>query len=289
MIKVNRILIVILFYLAVCLLTTMIVKPFSVINFIGPAAGIASAFTIVWGAGVFFSVVLGTIIFSFLLFLINGEGLSFPIFLICVLAISLQSFWTKQLVYRVVRQQRWLKSRVLLFSFILKIGPLAGLISASSVVVISMLDLKIIGSSIGYVFFSSWASSILTAIFFTPIFLFTQGVQQLSISKRLFVVFASILGCIAIALLFKISQNTHQYQRVEQFQKAKGNIELLVLDEIERINNQVYSLVALFKASEHISFDEFTTFSAHIHQDNSSIRALEWIPLIGNEHRERFE
>jgi len=289
LIKGNRLLIATLLYLSVCLLTTIIIKPYSVVNFIGPAAGVASAFTIVWGSGVLLSVILGTIAFSVVLTMITGTGLDFPVILISILAISLQSFWTKQITYRVIRQQRWLKSRAILFDFIFKIGPLSGLISASSVVVIAMLDIKVIGGSIAYVFFSSWSASILTSIFFTPTLLFTQGSQQLNISKRFFVVFASILGCLAIILLFKISQNAHQHLRGEEFQKAKINISLHVEEEIEMINEQVHAISALFQASEHVSFEEFTVFSSHIHRGNSSIRALEWIPIISDKHKKDFE
>jgi len=278
-----------LLYLGVCLLTTIIIKPYSVIHFIGPAAGVASAFTIIWGSGVLLSIVLGTIAFSVVLAMTTGSGLDFPVILISILAISLQSFWTKQITYRVIRQQRWLKSRAILFNFIFKIGPLAGLISASSVVVIAIVDMKTIGNSITYVFFSSWAASILTSVFFIPTLLFTQGSQQLSISKRSFVVLASTLGCIAIVLLFKVSQNAHQHLRGENFQKAKSNIELHIEEEIEMINEQVHALAALFQASEHVSFKEFTVFSSHIHRGSSSIRALEWIPLISHEHKTGFE
>lgn len=289
MIKVNRLLIATLLYVAVCLLTTMIIKPYSVINFIGPAAGIASAFTIVWGTTILLSIIMGTIIFSLLLTLITGIGLDFPIFLIATGAITLQSFWAKQITYRVIRQQRWLKSRAVLFNLILKIGPLAGIVSASSVVIIAMLDIKVIGNSIAYVFFSSWAASILTSIFFTPMLLLTQGAQQLSRSKRFFVIFASILGCIAIAVLFKVSQSSHQYQRAEAFNKAKEHIEFLVEEEIEMINEQVRSLAAFFQASDHVSFDDFTIFSTHIHRGNTSIRALEWVPLIDDDYKLDFE
>jgi len=289
LIKGNRLLVAALFYFLVCVLTSVIIKPFSVINFIGPAAGIASAFTLVWGAGVLASIIIGTVSFSLFLVVTKGTSIDFPIMIIAILAISLQSFWTKQLVYRLVRQQRWLRSRAVLFSFIIKIGPLAGIVSASSVIVISMLDIKMLGSSIGYVFFASWTGSILTTIFFTPILLFTQGTQQLSLSKRTFVIFASILGSIAIALLFKASQNSHQYQRVEVFDDATQAIELLINEEIEMVNEQVQSLVALFKASKYVSLEEFTTFSAYIYRKNSSIRALEWIPLVTDSQRQFFE
>ena len=287
--KANKLVIATFIYVMVCLLTTLIIKPYSIINFIGPAAGVASAFIIVWGSRALFCIIFGTIAFSFILLIINGAGIDFPIFLIAILAILLQSFWTKQLTYRIVRQQRWLKSRTVLFSFILKIGPVAGLISASSVVVIAMLDVKIIDNSIAYIFMSSWAGSILTSIFFIPILLFIQGAQQLSRAKRFFVIFASILGGLSIAILFKISQNAHQHFRVEQFQKSQQNIELFVNKEIEHISEQVNALAALFQSSDHVSFEEFSTFSSRIYHENSSIRALEWAPLIENEYRSSFE
>lgn len=285
----RRLIIVTLFYLAVCGLTTLMIKPFSIINFIGPAAGVATAFTIIWGAKVLFSIIFATFIFSAILNVTMGETLSFPILLICLSAICLQSFWAKQLTYTMVSQQNWLKSRNVLFSFMLKIGPVAGLVSGSAVVVVSMIYMQTFGNSTLYIFVSSWSSSILSTIFITPILLFTQGKQELSTTKRLFVIFASILGFLAVTLLFKVSQNFHQHERIEKFQNSKAKVLNLFNEEVEMISEQILSTIALFQASDNVSAAEFSLFVSKIYRKNSSIRALEWIPEISHTNRDAFE
>jgi CHASE1-domain containing sensor protein len=276
-------------FIVVSLIATFLVQPFSLLNFIGPMAGIASAFTIVWGYSVLISIIVTMILFSLILMLVTGNTLDFSIFLVATLTIILQSCWAKQLSTNVVRQQRWLKRRSVLFGFIFKIGPLAGIVSAFSVVVIAVIDTETFGSSVNYIFFSSWSSSILMVVFVTPILLFTQGVQKLSLTKRLFIIFSSLLACLAVALLFQISQNLNQHERVESYQKNKAVVLNLLVDEMEMIREQLDSQKAFFSASEKVTNEEFTLFSSNIYRKYSSVRALSWAPLIHHNNRDKFE
>ena len=142
-----------------------------------------------WGAQIAISVVLGTFLFSGFLMLTYQDPLSLSVLLISILAICFQCFWVNQLTYKTIHKQGWLKSRSVLFSFIMRIGPIASIVSATAVIVLSMLDEKIITNSVDYVFFTSWAGGVLTAVFFTPLLLFSHGEQALKKSKRFFVLF----------------------------------------------------------------------------------------------------
>jgi len=276
-------------FLSVSILTTYAVSPFSFVNFIGPAAGVASALVVTWGAAALSGIAFAFLIYLFSISFFFDVNVSLPILLISLLAILLQSFWAKQLTYRVVRQQRWLKSRENLLFFLLKLGPLSSLVSAACVLIIIVLDNQAIEGSFFYSFMISWSGSMLVAIFITPMLLFTQGTQQLSFTKRLFVSIASILGALAIILLFKISQNVHQHQRIDNFQQANNQVKVLIKDEILSIGTQVKASSALFNASDYVVAHEFERFAQSMGLQQGTLRAVEWSPIVKHKNRETFE
>jgi CHASE1-domain containing sensor protein len=289
LIKGKQLLIATFLYLLLSFFISMMIQPFSMVNFLGPAAGIASAFTLIWGAGVLFSIIIGTISFSVILLFINGEAIDVSILLIAILAISFQALWTKELIRHLIAEQRWLVSRTLLFGFLFKIGPLAAVVSASATVIITMLDGQMFGMSMGMAFFTSWVASVLSALFFVPSVLLIHGAQRLSVAKRFVVIFSSTLGFTVIGLLFWLLQSTEQHQRVDDLDKSVALLQMRINDEGKAVDEDLRSFTALFKASDYVSIEAFTTFATHIYNDNQRIRALEWIPLIADESREHFE
>ena len=152
LIKEKQLLIATLIYVLISGFVSVFTLPFSVINFIGPAAGIASAFTIIWGTVGLFSIIIGTIGLSLLLTSFNDVSIDLPALLIAILAISLQSFSTKMLTHHFVRNQRWLRSLPELLRFMLIVGPLTAIFSAIAVVIIAMANTPMSGASIGVVF-----------------------------------------------------------------------------------------------------------------------------------------
>ena len=159
-------LIAVLLYVGICVLASILIKPFSILNFIGPAAALASALMIVWGTYIAISIVIGNIIFSILLamyFDVKVDNIG--IVIISLLAILLQGFWSKYITYQEVSKQKCLDSRVLASIFIIKIGPIAGLISAGAAVLVAILDVKQVSGGLFYVFVTTWSASILVAIF----------------------------------------------------------------------------------------------------------------------------
>ena len=285
----RKLLIVTLIYLSLCLIAITLIKPFSILNFLGPAAAIASAFTILWGTGILIAIILGTIIFCLSLITFNEVVLDVPIVLISLLVICLQSVWARQLTYRVIENEQWIKNRAVLCKFIMKIGPLTGLVSASGAVILSMLNAETYAYSNFYVFLITWSGSILISIFVIPAFIFIKDIKNIKLNKRLFVIFASALGFLAIGLLFNISQNNRQQERIEEFEKSKNKILNVINQEVEKIHEQLYALSAFFNASEHVTSDQFASYVKKMHRKNSYVSALEWAPIVLNNERPAFE
>ncbi|WP_057832202.1 CHASE domain-containing protein [Colwellia sp. TT2012] len=276
-------------YFTTCFGAIWLINPQSLVNFVGPAAAVVSGLLIIWGLTPIVAVLLVTPILAFSLKYLFYFDANLAVMSIAVLAIILQAFWTKQLVFRFIHYKKWLLSRKHLFFFLLRIGPIASIVSASSVLVIAMLDNQVIQGTFFYTFINTWSASMLVAVFFIPLLLLAKNAEQLKLTKRIFVGFTSVLGALAILILFKTSQYEQQSYRQALFKQSKVAIERLIQAEVAGVVNQINSLSAFFKASDYVSLTEFTVFSESIFKQDSSIRALEWAPIVPFSHRQRFE
>jgi CHASE1-domain containing sensor protein len=276
-------------FLMVCFGATWIINPQSLVNFVGPAAALLSGLLLIWGITPLIAVLVFSplIAFSFKEYFHFDANLA--IMSIAMLAIVLQAVWTRHLVFHSIHYKNWLTSRKSLFLFLLRIGPTASLVSASAVLVLAMLDNQVVQGSFFYTFVNTWSASLLVAVFFIPLLLLTKNAEQLKLTKRIVVGFTSILGGLAILLLFKTSQYEQQHYREAVFEQSKDEIERLVQTELSLVVNKVNAMSALFKASDDVSANEFYLFSQSIFNTKTSVRALEWAPIIPLSQRKAFE
>ena len=282
-------LLTLIIFLCVCLCTLAFISPYSFTSFVGPAAGITSALVIFYGARIIPVIIIATLLYcSFLFFWLNLPVES-SLVIITLLAFVLQGFWAKQLTYKEVNKQKWLKSRRVLLTFLLKVGPLNSLISAFSVIILTLLENKEFGDNLFFTFFSCWSGSLLFSIFFTPLFLLYQGRHQLSLSKRFFIMVASLLAVVAIALLFYISQNVQQHQRQVFFNKVKSRVVQKIQHEVALTSDKLNSLSAFIKVNREVTSNDFSLFAAQILQKISNVRVLEWAPAVNHRNRSVFE
>lgn len=285
----TRILISALLYLTVSFGAIWLINPQSLVNFVGPCAALFSGLLLLWGITPLIAVLLTSPLLALGLSHYFHLDANLAVMTIAVLAITLQGYWTKQLVFHFIHYKKWLTSRKQLFLFLLRIGPIPSLVSACAVLVIAILDNQVITGAFFYTFMNTWSTSMLAAVFFIPLLLLVNNAERFKLTKRLFVSFTSILGGLAILLLLKTSQHEQQDYREALFKQSKVEIERLVLAEVDDVANKINSLAALFKASEDISLTEFTLFSEGILEQNSSVRALEWAPIVTFDDRVTFE
>lgn len=285
----TRFLISAVVFLAVCFGATWVINPQSLINFVGPSAAFISGLLLIWGATPVIAVIVVSPLLAFGLGYFFLFDANLAVMTIAILAIVLQSIWTRHLVFRFIHHKKWLISRKHLFFFLLRIGPLASLVSASAVLVLSILDNQIVQGNFLYTFINTWSASMLVAVFFIPLLLLTKNAEQIKLTKRVFVALTSVLGGFAIFLLLKTSQYEQQHYRQALFEKSTAEVERIITAEVAAVADKVNSLSAFFKASNDISAAEFNLFSASIIKGNSSVRALEWAPVVAFSQRESFE
>ena len=193
-----RFFISVILYLVTCFGAVWVINPQSLVNFVGPAAALVSGLLLIWGITPLVAVLLVTPVLAFGLNYYFNFDANIAVMSIAMLAIILQGFWAKQLVFRLIHYKKWLTSRKHLFFFLLRIGPIASFVSASAVLVISMLDNQVMQGTFFYTFINTWSASMLVAVFFIPLLLLARNAEQLKLTKRLFVRFTSVLGCLAI-------------------------------------------------------------------------------------------
>ncbi len=276
-------------YLCACICTVIFVTPYSFTSFIGPAAGITTALVIAFGTSTFLAITVATISFCFYLSISLSLQIELSMVIIVLLAIFLQGYWAKQLTLQETNKQNWLKSRRHLLLFLFKVGPLISLVAAFSVLIVAILESKTFDSNLFFTFVSGWSGSVLFSIFITPILLLIKGAQQLNLPKRIFIIISSILAFIAIGLLFKLSQNFQQHERFDAFTQVKSRIIQGIKKEIDTTISELNSLSAFIKATENVKSKNFEFFAQQIFQAKSSIRALEWAPIVDQKNRSEFE
>ena len=282
-------LLTLIIFLCVCLCTLAFISPYSFTSFVGPAAGITSALVIFYGARIMPVIIIATLLYCSFLYFWLKLPVESSMVIITLLAFVLQGFWAKQLTYKEVNKQKWLKSRRVLLTFLLKVGPLNSLISAFSVIILTLLENKEFGDNLFFTFVSCWSGSLLFSIFFTPLLLLYQGRQQLSLSKRFFIMVASLLAVVAIALLFYISQNVQQHQRQDSFNKVKSRVIQKIQQEVALTSDKLSSLSAFIKVNREVTSNDFSLYAGQILQNKSSVRVLEWAPMVNHGNRSVFE
>lgn len=268
-----------------------LIIPFSLTNFIGPMAAIASVLALTIGHRIFVAIIMSGILFHSYLIVLGNESFGFSIAIFLMLVFSLQAYITKLLCAKDFNENKLLKHRNTLIWFMIKLGPLTNLMAALSAVLVAIIENQQFSSSLFYVFASVWSFATLTSVFMVPIFIFqrTNTTTDVGRSKKNFVVFASVIGFVGISLLLNLSQRDDQAQRAYAFEQDTKKVELILNEEIDFIREQIRALTALFYSSEYVSLEEFTQFSSYIFKQNSSIRALEWLPIIKHEHQQAFE
>lgn len=268
---------------------TWLISPQSLVNFVGPCAAVFSGLALIWGWTPLVALICTSPFIVLILNVYFKLDASLAIVIIALLAITLQGIWTKQLVSRFIDYKKWLISRKHLVFFLLRIGPLASLAAASAVLLISILDNRVIEGSFLYSFVHAWSATMLVSVFFIPLLLLVKNAEQLKLTKRIFVSFTSILGGIAILILLKTTQNEQQHHRQEFFEQSATEIQRIIKQELDQVVDTVDSMSALFVASDSVSNKEFNEFGKNLLQKKSSIRALEWAPIVPHSGRVAFE
>jgi len=251
---------VIFLVVLVSTIISFVFKPFSILNYIGPMAGVCASFILLWGlrysALVFITVFLCAVVSSYAF----AFSVDVYVSLMSILAVILHSLWLSHITAKDIENGKWLSRRVDLTQFLLKIGPVGAMVIALAVALIEYIQLQSFGLETLYSFAFHWALTLLISVFVISLLLFCHVKKDISLTKKLQVFSASILGVLAIFLLFKATQSNLQHQRNDEFYSAELAIKEQINKRIELIDDQLHALAAFFYASKSIDEKEFAQF-----------------------------
>ncbi|MFD2164639.1 CHASE domain-containing protein [Thalassotalea euphylliae] len=264
-------------------------SPFSELNFLGPIAGVATVFAVLRGISVVLSFTVALVVILFASYVTFDVTFTPELLTIGALAIGLQGLLGYQLTAEEMDELGWLSSREKLVSFMLKIGPVVSIISASAVLVLILVTNQVVQAGLFYSFMLNWCLSALVTVFVLPLILFSQRLKQISDNKRYQVIVASVLAIVALAILFRVSQNDYQHKRLDDFNLAIDHFEDAIAKEFSDINAQIRAIHAFLNASDNVTKDEFLQFAKGVYIPGSSVMALEWVPIVEQQNRDAFE
>ncbi|WP_448213744.1 CHASE domain-containing protein [Colwellia sp. MEBiC06753] len=289
MIRVSDFLTSLISLLLVIAIVNFSLSPFSVLNFFGAVAGTASALVVLKGPRILLSFWLSIFIVLITGHLFGEIDVTPELIILGVLSISLQSVWAAQLTAKEMQGLAWLASREKLTRFLFRLGPLPSVISASAVLVLISVSEEGYASGIFYSFALTWSISQLVAVFLLPVLLFSIEQSHLNQNKRYQLIVASIIAAVALSILFRVSQSDYQHKRHDDFNLAVSDIKVAIDNQFSDIHQQLSAIEAFFQASDSINYREFTGFSQLIYQPESTVKAVEWAPVIRNELLDEFQ
>jgi len=282
----EKFVIILSLYVMVTLSIYWSVEPFSPLYLIGPFAGLGSALLLSWGLRASPLVLVSLLLIVFLSHWLLPIHIGFELIFIGSLAICLQTFWSYQLGINDVRTGKWLSNRSSLLLFIVKIGPIASIVTATAASILVVLKSQSVTYDLSFTFVAHWALSLLFSVFLVSLSLFSLNKTQVSTVKRIQVFFATFLGIVAIVLLLKVSQKDMQLQRINHFLFADASLREHIQHRIDAIKVQLNSMAGLFIASESVSPKEFELYSSHIFEPESKVEMFAWVPIVAQQSKQ---
>ncbi|UZE95276.1 CHASE domain-containing protein [Alkalimarinus alittae] len=261
---------------------------------IWPAAGIGLATALIYGptpamAGVF----IGSFSVSCVNFLeINNTFLAHDLIIPSVIASgsAIQALTGYLLIKKVIPSPIRFIAQKEILNFLLIAGPMACLVSAT----IAVTGLFLVGavpiSNLTFTWFTWWTGDTIGVLFFTPLIIIALSSKKvINHSRRLQVILPSIILFFTVSWFFAGSRE-HQLeiQNRELLETATGFSELIEKQTIV-VKNKLLALTAIYRGSEFIDRQGFSTFANILLKDDESIQALEWVPIVSHEERKTYE
>lgn len=258
-----------------------------------PAAGVALTAVLLSGWKVLPGVWLGSFLMNSWIGIESSHMFQPASLLIPALIASgalLQALAGARLMQRWVGYQCALDDERDIFKFILLCGAVASLIGAT----VGITTLWYFGAVTGDKFVSNWANwwlgDALGVLIVVPVLLAFLGHPRELWRNRRFALTMPLAITVSLVVTGYVASSRWEQQRIEvEF----GYRAVKLGDELESmLSKQLESLswvVRYFKTSQHVDRDEFSRFVAPIVASNTSIKSLEWAPLIPGGQRDALE
>ena len=256
---------------------------------IWPAAGVSLGLYLLLGPGVLIGAFFGYLAANYQPDM-TLDFETWSMLLVFASAACIQFVITKWLVFRFCSLPIVNSSLRQILKLMLIMGPLACLVASSiAATAISLLT----GLELDQALFTGaiwWAGDVTGVLFFTPLVLFIRRNPILEVPKNAWqIILISLLTFSVISSLFAFSRDKYQSERhqtfVESTQEYLQQLEIIQYG----IKHHLFAMNGLFQSNHPITRDDFRIFSQKLQNNDDSIRALAWLPMVPHQQRAQFE
>lgn len=268
--------------------------PPSFASSIWPAAGIGLATALIYGpAPAIIGVYIGSFSITSVNFLAASSSVSLDSFIMpAVIATgsSIEALVGYLLIKKTIHLPIRFVAQKEILRFLVIAGPISCLVSASIAVTGLLLTDTIHFSNLAFIWSTWWVGNTMGVLFFTPLIVISLSSKRVvNNNRRLQVIIPSIALFITVSWFFAGSRDYQQDIQKRDFVSSTKSFAELVEKKTLLIKNKILALTAIYRGSEFIDRQGFATFSAILLEDDNSIQALEWVPIVSQAERANYE
>ena len=250
-----------------------------------PAAGVAVGLVIADGARLLPAVWLASFLLNVYL---NPSNPSLGVAL--ALGATLQTAIAAALGRRISGSRPKLRHTKEITAFLLATGPLSCLIGASASAIASNAYQVLIPEQLLSSAFTWWAGDVMGVIVMTPITLMMlPEMHEAWEGRRLKIAIPSILLALLTQIAFSQAAAIDKQKVLSDIKKTAADTSQLLTNNLEKYSEIIDSLRRFELSSQHVSSEEFHSFTNEIFVRYPGLHGLSWNPVITQAERENFE
>ncbi len=281
-------------YFAGGYLGMLLASPPSNASPVWPAAGVALAGVLLYGARLFPGVFLGAMaaqIYSFL-DTSTADSVDASILVASIIAVGscLQAYFGAALIKRFVGEHDPLVEDKKILSFLLLGGPLSCTVSATLGIVMLHARQVVANDDLWISWGTWWVGDTIGVLIFTPLtLLFIGKPDNFWKPRRRYITFPLLILLLTVFAVFKYSQKQEEERVTDAFQRQVFRLHSALKNEIKDHLVVNETLKAFFDSSESVSHPMFHQFSRPLIARLKGVRALQWIPRVEDSERRLLE
>ena len=260
---------------------------------IWPPSGIALAAVIVWGAGVWPGIALGSFFINVWTGLDAGstgpslQSLAMP--MVIALGASAQAVAGRYLLRRFGGISSALDEPEQIGRLILLGGGAACLVNCTLSVGMLFLTGRIPAENAFYNWMTWWVGDAIGVMIFTPLCLILGSKQGIP-WRRAALLVGSLATCFALTVVLVFhTLGTERRELAARCASTSVTLGSMLTRAVSSRLDAVGALEALFAANEHVPLPEFRQFASRIRTRMAGLAALEWIARVPTAERAEFE
>lgn len=177
-----------------------------------------------------------------------------------------------------------------ILNFLFLAGPIACSFSATIGVLALLLTNTLHPSETSFTWFTWWVGDIIGVLFFTPlVLLFLTPKDLVKGRRRLLVIFPSLILLSTVSYFFAISRDHQIDIQHRELKDSTRSFTELIEKQNASIHNKLLALTAIYRGSEFIDRQGFSTFASLLLKNDNAIKAFEWIPIVSHNERQSYE